>query len=93
MWNKSHYVPVHFESVTYEIKFVYYGEGKPEEKLPWQEKPIKVLDGQGISSKPRRYSFTKQLLIGDTKVTFTRAIKYLHTQTVDKFNKVYQEPT
>ena len=69
---KCHYTPRDHDPSSYEINLPYYGGGAPEEWLVWKDKLFKVLDGQSISTRPLRYTFTETLLTGDVKVPFTR---------------------
>ena len=57
-------------SESYEINLPYFGKGSPEEWLDWKDKLLKALNIQGISTGPKRYTFTERLLIGYTKATF-----------------------
>ena len=70
---KCHATPGNNESRSYEINLSYYGGGTPEEWLVWQDKLLKVLDGQSISTRPYRYICTERHLTGDVKATLKQA--------------------
>ena len=70
---KCHNTPVDNDSGSCEINLSCYGGGSTEEWLVWKDKLLKVLDRQGISTWPLRYSFTERLLIGDAKATLNQA--------------------
>ena len=54
---------------------------------------MKALDGQGISTGPNRYSFTKRLLTGDTKAIFNLAALDIGIHTVNNSNKIHMAMT
>ena len=66
---------------------------KSEEWLVWQNKLLKALDCQSISTGPLWYTFTERLLTGDAKATFNQAALDIGIRTVDNFNKVLMEMT
>ena len=57
---KCHNITGDTDSGSYEINLPYYGGGTPEEWLVWKDKLLKALDGQCISTRPLRYTFTER---------------------------------
>ena len=53
-----------------------------------EDKLLKALDGQNISTGPQWYRSTERLLTCDKKVTFNQAVLDIGICTVDNFNKV-----
>ena len=90
---KCHNTPSDNDSGSQEINIHYYGGGSPEEWLVWNDKLLKVLDGQSISMGPLRCTFTERLLTGDAKAIFNQAALDIDIHTVDNFNKVLLEMT
>ena len=70
---KCHNTPCDDNSGCYEINLPYYRGGSPEECLVWKDKLLKALDGQSISMRHLRYTFTERLQTGDAKATFHQA--------------------
>ena len=66
---KCHNTPGNNDSGSYEINFLYYRGGSPEEWLVWKDKLLKALDGQNFSTEPQRYLFTARLLTQKLPVT------------------------
>ena len=50
-----------------------------------QDKLLKALDDQCISTEPQRYTFTERLLTGDAKASFNQAVLDIGTHKVDNF--------
>ena len=71
------------DSGSYEINLSYYGGGSPEEWFVWNDKLLKALHGQSISTGPLQYRFTECLLTGDAKATFNQAALDIGICTVD----------
>ena len=67
---KCHNTPADNDSGSYEITLSYYGGGSPEEWRVWNDKLLKALDDQSISTGPLRYTFIERLLTSDAKATF-----------------------
>ena len=58
-----------------------------------EDKLLKALDGQCISTSPLRYKFTEGLLTGDAKATYNQAVLGSGINTIDNFNKVLLKMT
>ena len=62
---KCHNAPGDNDSKSYEVNLPYYGGVSPEEWLVWNDKLLKTLVGQSISTGLLKYKFTERLLRGD----------------------------
>ena len=83
---KCHNNPGDDDSGSYEINPSYNEGGSPEEWFVWNDKLLKPLKSQGISTGSQRYTLTKGLLPGDAKATFNQATLYIDIYTDDNFN-------
>ena len=56
-----------------------------------KNKLLTALDDQSINTEPRRYTFTKNLLTGDAKVTINQTALDIGIHTVDYFTRVLSQ--
>ena len=76
---------------SYEINLPYYEGRSSEEWLGWRDKLLKALDGQSLSMRPLRFTFTERILTDDAKATFDQTALSIGICTIDNFNKALLE--
>jgi hypothetical protein len=79
--------PADAQSATREILVAYFKEGTPEQWLDFLTKVRKVLEGQGLTTGPQKYTMMRTLLKGDALSFFNQKATEVGNKTVVNFVK------
>jgi hypothetical protein len=85
--------PADAHSATREILVAYFKEGTPEQWLDFLTKVREVLEGQGLTTGPQKYTMMRTLLKGDALSFFNQKAIEVGNETVVNFEKMIKHMT
>jgi hypothetical protein len=85
--------PADAHSATREIMVAYFKEGTPEQWLDFLTKVREVLEGQGLTTGPQKYTMMRTLLKGDALSFFNQKATEVGNETVVNFEKMVKHMT